>query len=278
MRSPSTGKQINTSRLFIVSVFFCILTILSLSYLFIVQIKDHKALTAEAQSVQSTEKKIAPKRGVIYFQDKDKNKIPVAINKMYKVVYAVPTEIQTNQGIESTAKTLSNLLGVGYDSLVTKFSKTDDKYEIVYPKLEDKILISSLEKLKLKGIYMSEEYSRYYPLDKLGCHVIGFVGETSDGNGAKQGQYGLEKKYDSILEGQAGSFKGIRDAFGRLIRSLTSIEQPANDGSNIIATIDKNVQYKADEEVDKLLTTRIGTSGSIIVMEPKTGKIIAMAN
>gem|GEM_PF-2962946 len=278
MRSPSSGKQINASRLFFVSVFFCILTILTLSYLFIVQIKDHKAFTAQAQAVQSTEKKIVPKRGVIYFQDKDKNKIPVAINKMYKLVYAVPAEIQTNNGVESTANTLSNLLGIDRASLITKFSKSNDKYEIVYPKLEDKNLITQIENLKLKGIYMSEEYSRYYPLEKLGCHLIGFVGETKEGNGSKTGQYGLEKFYNDVLEGQEGSFKGIRDAFGRLIRSLTSQESPANDGSNIITTIDKNVQYKADEEVNKLLSTRLGTSGSIIVMEPKTGKIIAMSN
>jgi cell division protein FtsI (penicillin-binding protein 3) len=278
MRSPSSGKQINTSRLFMISVGFCVLTILTLSYLFVVQIKNHKSFTAQAQSIQETEKKLTPKRGIIYFQDKDKNKIPVAINKAYKLVYSVPTEIQENKSIETTAKTISNLLNVDYNTLVNKFSKVNDKYEIIYPKLEDKNLIKSLESLKLKGVYMTEEYSRFYPLEELGCHMIGFVGETKEGKGAKIGQYGLEKFYNDVLEGQAGSFKGIKDAFGRLIRSLTSQESPANDGSNIIATIDKNVQYKADEEVNKLLQTRLGTSGSIIVMEPKTGKIIAMSN
>lgn len=278
MSSRISFKQINTNRLFIISVVFCILTIVIITYLFVVQIKNHKILTAEAQSMQETQRNIQPKRGAIYFQDKEGNKISVAVNKTYKILFAVPVEIQKIGTIDSTAKTLSDILHIDYDTLITKFSKKDDKYEIVFPKLEDKDLISQIEKLKLPGIYFSDDSFRYYPLGNLGCHVIGFVGETKEGNGKKVGQYGLEKKYDSILEGQAGNFKGIKDAFGRLIRSLTSEEEPANDGSNIVATIDKNVQYKADEEVTRLATTRIGTSASIIVMEPKTGKIIAMSN
>jgi len=274
----SVLKQINTKRLFFVSVAFCVLTIVTLTYLFVVQIKNHKILTAKAQSIQETERAIQPKRGTIYFQDKMGSKISVAVNKTYQIVYAVPTEIQKQNSINSTAKLVSDLLKIDFNELVTKFSKTNDKYEVIFPKLEDKNLITEIGKLKEKGIHLSESSFRFYPLQDLGCQVIGFVGETKEGNGKKVGQYGLEKQYDSILEGQAGNFKGIKSAVGRLIRSLASEEEPANDGSNIVTTIDKNVQYKADQEVTKLATTRIGTSASIVVMEPKTGKIIAMSN
>jgi cell division protein FtsI/penicillin-binding protein 2 len=279
MSLRSGTKQFKTTRLFFISVIFCIIAIVAVSYLFVIQIKNHKNLTAQAQSIQETKHIIQPKRGLIYFQDKNHNLISVAINKNYTTIYAVPKEIQQANKVESTAKILSDILKIDYNSLLTKFSKINDEYEIVYAKIDDAKLINQIEQLKLKGIYVNnDELDRYYPLGELGAHIIGFVGETKETKGEKTGQYGLEKFYNNVLEGQTGLFKGVRDAFGRLVRSLTAEEEPVNDGSSLITSIDKNIQYKAEEELEKLLTTRLGSSGSIIIMEPKTGKIVALAN
>ncbi len=273
----STQKKYNT-RLFLLSAVLGTLVIILIGWLYSIQIKQHNIFIQEAKAVQETKKDIQPKRGIIYFQDKEANLVPVAINKNYKLIYAVPETIQKENKIADTAKTLATLLNLDYNNLVTKLSKKNDLYEVIAQKIDDEEKVKQIQSLNLKGIYISEENSRYYPLNDLGCHIIGFVGETKQSEGKKEGLYGLEKYYNDVLEGKKGVFYGVRDARGRLVRSLFSNEEVVADGSSLVTTIDKNIQYKIEEELANLIETRQGVSGSIIVMEARTGKILGLAN
>jgi len=99
-----------------------------------------------------------------------------------------------------------------------------------------------------------------------------------DDSNKLEGVYGLEKYYNGILEGSSGTFKGVISGIGTLIRSLSNNEQAVVPGSSIIATIDKNVQFKTEQELQSMVEQKGAASGIAIIMEADTGKILAMAN
>lgn len=125
--------------------------------------------------------------------------------------------------------------------------------------------------LKFLGIRMKEEYFRFYPEQSLAAQVLGYV------NSAGDGQYGIEGTYNDILRGKDGIFTSQIDANGNQITVADSVIENAIDGANITLTIDRAIQL----EVEKLLAAGVKTyeasSGQAIVIDPKTGAILAMA-
>lgn len=121
-----------------------------------------------------------------------------------------------------------------------------------------------------RGIVLVPEHWRYYPDGEIGAHLIGFV------NNENHGQYGIEGKFDKLLMGKSGKIESEIDVKGRGINP-NSI-QNATDGSSIVLTIDRIVQKKIENVLDEARTRFRADSAQIIVLEPKTGKIIAMAN
>ncbi len=122
------------------------------------------------------------------------------------------------------------------------------------------------------GINMKEEYYRYYPEETLAANVLGFV----DHNG--NGQYGIESSFNKELEGKKGIFQTKIDSTGRHITVGDSIIEPAVNGSNITLTIDRSIQMVVEEKLAQRVNAYNADSGQVIVMEPETGKIIAMAH
>ena len=254
--------------------FIFIILFLFLGYrLYNIQIKQNLKFANEAEALHDTTTILPSERGLIYFQDKNKEYTAVAINKKYNTLYAIPKEIENP---EETSKFLSEIIPLSYEEIFSRLSKTDDPYEPLMKKVEDNDLINSIKNANIKGIYLGEEDYRYYPLGSSAAQVIGFVGETEDG--LIKGRYGLESYYDTILSGKKGIFTGIKDAFGRLIRSNFSEEEKAVEGISIETTIDKNIQFATDKILDDLIKYREASKGTIIVMEVKTGRILALAN
>lgn len=200
-------------------------------------------------------------RGKIYFQDKNNNLIPVAINKNFWQIYAVPKEIENP---EKTAQILSEVLYLNREELIEKFSKADDLFEIVLKKTDQEI-VEKIKILNLKGIYFKEIIGRYYPYKELASQVIGYV---KDDELDFKGQYGLEKYYDNYLSNQVS-----------LVDILSLKNLVANHQIyDLITTIDYSIQRKAEELLKNGVENCSAESGSIIVMEPSTGRILAMAN
>lgn len=121
-----------------------------------------------------------------------------------------------------------------------------------------------------KGIKLEAVPKRYYPDKELGAHIIGFV------NREKQGQYGIEGKFNRVLSGKAGTIESRVDAYKRVV-SLQGVSREQN-GSNILLTIDRVVQKKVEEVLEEATKRFRADSGQVIVLEPKTGRILAMAN
>jgi cell division protein FtsI/penicillin-binding protein 2 len=258
--------------------FLFIVLFLFLGYkLFNIQIKDNLEFVNQAEALHDTTTILPPDRGSIYFQDKNKEYIPVAINKRYNSLYAIPKDIEKP---EETSKFLFEIIpssyGLSYDQIFSRLNKINDPYEPLIKKVEDDDLIDNIQNAQIKGIYLGEDSYRYYPLGSSAAQVIGFVGEADDG--LIKGRYGLESYYNTILSGKKGIFMGIKDALGRLVRSNFSEEEKTIEGLSIETTIDKNIQFATDRILADLMKYREASKGTIIVMEVKTGRILALAN
>jgi cell division protein FtsI/penicillin-binding protein 2 len=213
-------------------------------------------------------------RGNVYFTDKNNNSSPAAINKSFPVIYAVPTEIQKNaeqgrESMQSYAEKLNSALKVAIEDLEKKLTKKDDQYELLVQKAAAEE-VAQVRDLNLKGVYIKNQVLRYYPLGDLAAHVLGFVSPVNENESAKLGnaevgRYGVELYFDDSLSGEPGEIKGDR------------LIEPEK-GGDIRLTIDREIQAQSEEILKKLVNEYKASGGTVIIEEPKTGKILAMAS
>ena len=225
------------------------------------QIVKHDFYLALARGQQKFFVDTRGERGEIFFQNQDS---PVATTKTDYLIYISPNEIPL-ENKEAAAASISEALGFDYDFILEKMRK-DSLYEL----LEDRVSEKDYEKLKvlnLDGLHFSKNESRHYPYGSLGSPILGFV--NSDG----KGQYGVEGSWDDLLAGKKGFWEKEKGLLGYFSLDRGS----AARGSDIFLTIDYNIQYQAE----KLLKSAAGKldidGGSVIVMDPRDGKILALA-
>src|SRR3989344_5525080 len=202
---------------------------------------------------------LIPKRGSIYFSDKDGEQVPAAVNKEYPVVYAVPSEVEDPI---ATATTLASIVeDMSQSDLEALLSKQDDPYEPLI-KRPTEVQTQAVKEASLPGIYIGSGLDRFYPLGETGAHILGFA---STNESYWLGQYGVEEYYNQVLGGVPGEANGDR------------VKQPKH-GKDIQLTIDPNIQSHAEEILSGLVENYRGEGGTVIIAEPKTGKILAMAS
>jgi len=200
------------------------------------------------------------RRGNIYFTDKNYNLIPAAINKDYPVIYAVPKEIKDK---ESVAGIISQILGLEKDKLIFKLSKPNDLYELLLAKASPE-QVQAIQEAKIAGVYIDDKNFRFYPFESLAAHILGFL-SPSDEDDQIIGRYGLEAYYEDSLSGRAGHLDGAK------------VIEPQH-GKDLILTIDRNIQARGEEILGDLINQYNAVGGAMIVADPKTGKILAMAS
>lgn len=141
-------------------------------------------------------------------------------------------------------------------------TKEDDPYEpLVKKATEDEAAL--IKRYDLAGVYIGDEPARFYPLGKTSAHLVGFTSVIDDTYGIGAGRYGVEAQYNDELAGKPGKTKGDR------------LFKPKN-GEDIYLTIDRNIQVQAERIIDRLISQYGAQGGTVIVMEPKTGKVLAM--
>jgi cell division protein FtsI/penicillin-binding protein 2 len=199
-------------------------------------------------------------RGNIYFTDRSNNLIPAALNKDYPMIYAVPAEAQGDVK-QSYAEKLAPIVNLPVEELEKILSKPNDLYELLVEKATPE-QINKVKNLNLKGIYIGSHLLRFYPFEDLASHLLGFVGPASE---IKKGRYGVELYFDEVLSGKPGEIKEHK-----------IIESEA--GKDLILTIDRNIQAQAEEVLKKLIEEYRAASGSVIIQEPQTGKILAIGS
>lgn len=264
-------KKKKDTRLYFLA--FILLVSLSgvITRLFSLQVLSHSRYEDLAKNQHQLFEKLFPKRGSVFLKDKSDNLYPLAINKDYPVVYAVPTEIED---ANLAAERLAESLKIPKEKLFELLDKPDDPYELLARKISPETL-EKIKELAIKGIYLSFQSDRWYPQGALASHVLGFLGYQGD---RRVGQYGLEGYYDEELAGEPGILMSQRDAFGRWIWSSEQDFQPPNDGDSLVLTIDQNIQFAAETKLKELKEKWQAEGGSIIIMEPTTGAILAMSS
>ena len=233
----------------------------------VIQYAQYQAL---AEGQHSFFKNLIPKRGEIFMKDKD-GLYPVAVNRETKMAYAVPKEIEN---ASQAAFAVASILQMDATELKTKFEKPDDMYEVLKHRLNEEE-IAKINGLKLKGIHLSDESYRYYPSSELAANVVGFVGWRDAVLG---GQYGLESYFDDQLQGMEGSLFHQRDASGGWISVGQKEMTSAKDGDTLVLTLDHIVQYQTEKLLKNAVEKYAASGGNITIMDPMTGKILAMAS
>jgi cell division protein FtsI/penicillin-binding protein 2 len=225
-----------------------------LFHLYQVQLVKGGYYAARAES-QATAANSGPTRGAIYFTDENGNVLPAAVNQDMPLIYATPKDIVD---LSRTANALAPVLGLSTGALRKLLGKPKDSYETVMRRASADIA-QKVSDLDLKGIYVDTAAERLYPLGSVAGQLLGYVGPNASGSG-ESGHYGIESEYDATLSG--GS----------------STDQGSPIGSDVTLTIDPNIQIEAEKVLDTLITENQATGGSVIVEDPQTGKIIAMAS
>ncbi len=201
-------------------------------------------------------------RGVIF----DANMGKMALSIDVTSIGAHPKQIKD---VAATAKYLAKALRLDRNDLVKKLSSNTPFVWIerhVTPKKAE-----AVEALNLNGVVYKSERSRFYPYKTMAAQIVGFSGV--DGRGL----VGVEFFYDRVLEGQQTQFMVIRDALGRGL-GLEIDEENDRDGKNLILTIDRRIQYIAENALAEAVTQNDAKNGIVVVMSPKTGAVMAMAH
>jgi cell division protein FtsI/penicillin-binding protein 2 len=248
------------------SVFlFLILSLLFFSLkLIFIQLFRSAHLTSLAEKQHNNSIKLEPIRGTIY----DRQLRPLALNIAVYSLYANP-RVMKPEVKEKAVEALAPLLNLSKDSLRERLNKK--KYFVW---LARKLPVDAIEKikaLKIRGLDFMKESKRYYPNQSLGAHLIGFAGIDN------QGLEGLELLNDQHLRGEAGWAQILQDAKQRQLL-IEKNYVPPKDGFSLVLTIDETIQYIAERALDKAMKQHNAKSATIIVLDPRTGEILAMAN
>ena len=224
------------------------------------QVLDFGEFTQRAQRQQQRSIEVAPRRGVIY----DRNGHELAMSITVDSVFAVPSEIPD----QATAATLlAKVLDTDHADIEARL-KSSRAFAWIARKV-DADTADRIRALGLRGIYFQKESKRFYPKRELAAQALGYVGMDDEGLG------GLERAYDARLRGKPGTMIITMDAkrrwFGR-------VERQPQAGDNLVLTIDEKIQYIAERELEAGMHQTHAAAGTVIVENPRTGEILALAN
>jgi len=274
LRSPRNNFSQSVDRLTILSIVIFLFMGLIVLQLMNLQILHHGKYKDLAELQHLSEKELVPNRGEIFIHDYQAGNdllYPLAINKKFYLVYAVPTQIKN---VSAAVKLLAPVLEMAEDVLYQRLIKEGDIYEPLKHKLDEEKKLA-IEALGLEGIRFEEEVYRYYPEKNIGAQVIGFVGYQGDD---LVGRYGVEGYWQKELAGESGTYVFERDAFGRLIPLAKRTKAAQKNGADIVLTLDRSIQFTACKSLAATVLKNAADRGTVIIMEPKSGAILAMCN
>lgn len=255
-------------RMTVVLVFYFILICVLIGRLFFWQIVRGSDMREEAYSQQTKNRIISPKRGVIY----DRNGEVLAESITVETISVTPKNIKA-ENKEKTAKGLSELLGLDYETVLAK-TKKNTADEIIAKKL-DKNVTDKVRKWisdqKITGVNIYEDTKRYYPNGTLLANVLGFCGTDN------QGLEGIEVQYESALKGVPGQLIIGTDAIGNELPLNDEKYIPSEDGLSLVLTIDEMIQYITEKYLAQAVSDNNPDYAACTIMNPKNGDILAMA-
>lgn len=264
MRKANVSLTVLRKRLFAVIAAITFLFCLFLGRFFYVQLVWERELIARAVDQWTRELPVSPERGNIF----DANGELLAGNTAAYTLYARANAVKD---AEKTARALSSLLPLSYESLLTKLSDRSSS-EIVLLRRAEKETVAAVEGTNLQGIYYARDNRRVYPYGALGCQVLGF--SSSDGAGLT----GIEKQYESYLAGTKGEILYETDLVGVEIEGTGASYIPAEDGLDVTLTLDVRIQSLAEEVMARALEEHGAKAARCVVLDPSDFSVLAMVN
>lgn len=254
--SPNNSR----SRLYALTGILCLWLFVICLRLVYLQVFCYGDFARRAQHQQQRTFDLSPKRGVIY----DRAGHELAMSIQVDSAFIVPSETPD----------LANTV-----SLISRITKDDPRVALADCKAHktfcwlarkaDAETVERIKALNLQGIHFQKEPKRFYPKRELAAQVLGYVG-TDD-----QGLSGLEREFNDQLEGRPGRLMISVDARKRW---FASVEKDPEPGENVVLTIDQNIQYIAERELERAMEETKAIAGTAIVMNPHTGEILALTN
>jgi len=258
-----TKEKWSRIRIRIIGVLFAVFFVITSFRAFYLQILKKDDWTRIAEKQHQKIVPLTPARGTIY----DSTGAALAVSIEMDSCYAEPVFID-DPG--SAAIKLAPVIGMSREELQRKLS---GKRGFVWLRRQlTPGLAQKIRDLKIGGIGFVKESRRFYPNSEVASNVIGFTGLDPEG------LEGIELKYNSQILGNTGYLVTERDALGRDIALMDKVVQKSSKGYNITLTVDKNIQYVTEKELAKAVTESRAAGGMALVMDPQTGKILAMAS
>jgi len=226
--------------------------------IFNIQIGHGEYYSAKASSIFNSSGVLSPTRGNIYFTDKNGGSISMAINRESPVIFADTRHVDD---VPEAVEKIAGIVDISKEELSKLLSRKND----AYVPLVRKATASQVEYLKNEpvfGINVGYEPLRYYPFDKAAAHLLGYV---SIDRSSSDGVYGVELGHNKSLKGISGNVSA--DGF-----------RPPQNGKDLYLTIDRNIQSQAEEIMKRLIDNFHAEGGTVMVNNPKTGQLLAMAS
>ncbi|HEX5339943.1 MAG TPA: penicillin-binding protein 2 [Gammaproteobacteria bacterium] len=228
------------------------------------QVVDKQFLQTQGKERHLRVVEVAAHRGMIL----DRNGEPLAVSTPVDSIWMNPQELS---GATQRLPELANTLGIHVADVNALLRQNGDKEFVYLVRGLDPYVAQKVMALEVPGVYSQREYRRYYPTGEVTAHVLGFT------NVDDRGQEGLELGYDDWLRGIPGAERVIVDRFGHSVQDVESVRAP-RPGKDLTTSLDLRVQYLAYRALKQAVIQQGAKSGSIIVMDTKTGEVLAMAN
>lgn len=245
---------------------FTVIFVLLLTRVVWVQFVRGAELAKMAEDNRMRDVPVAAKRGIIY----DRNGHELAISVSADSIYACPVEVLASNREREIAHQLAVVLDSNEEKLLQRITR-NSSYEWVARQVTPQVA-RQIRDMKLPGVHFTEESHRQYPNKTLASHVLGISGVDNTG------LEGIDFYYNSLVGGKNGRIVIEKDAANRPIPEATHKYIAPTDGANLVLTIDQTIQYITERELDKVFRERQAKAACAIVMDPKTGEILAMTS
>ncbi|MCB5205852.1 peptidoglycan D,D-transpeptidase FtsI family protein [Methylovorus mays] len=224
----------------------------------------HKGfLQKEGDARYSRSMKLPAHRGMIT----DRFGEPLAISTPVESIWASPPDVQATPRQISK---IATLLKMKPAELNKKLANNTREFVYIKRRIPPE-LAKQVMQVGVPGVFMQREYRRYYPAGEVMAHLVGFTGIDENG------QEGFELRYQDWLSGKSGSRRVIKDRQGHIVEDLEAVKVP-QDGHDLVLSIDRKIQYLAYRELAKAVDQFKAKAGAAIVLDARTGEVLAMAN
>jgi cell division protein FtsI (penicillin-binding protein 3) len=196
----------------------------------------------------------------------------LAISTPVESVWASPPDVEIDV---AQTKQIAALLGLKTDEVKKKLANSEREFVYLKRRISPELAVKVM-KIGVTGIDLQREYKRYYPAGDVTAHMVGFTGPDDKGTGDR-GLEGYELAMNSALSGSDGSRRVIKDRSGHIIEDLQAVKVP-QDGRDVTLALDLRIQYIAHRELVKAVEANKAAAGAVIVLDAKTGEVLAMAN